>query len=49
MPWDLILLFGGGFALALGAQTSGLTSWVGSKLKLLQGMNIVGSLGEGDG
>ncbi|KAK8823370.1 hypothetical protein WA577_002291, partial [Blastocystis sp. JDR] len=40
LPWDLILLFGGGFALALGSETSGLTTWIGNKMKLLQGMNI---------
>ncbi len=32
MPWAIILLFGGGFALAKGAVTSGLTSWVGEGL-----------------
>lgn len=29
IPWHIILLFGGGFALAKGFQTSGLSTWVG--------------------
>ncbi|MCL4146623.1 UNVERIFIED_CONTAM: hypothetical protein GTU68_021366 [Idotea baltica] len=29
IPWHIILLFGGGFALAKGFQTSGLSEWVG--------------------
>ena len=40
LPWDLVLLFGGGFALAAGAEQSGLASWIGSKMSLLNGMNI---------
>lgn len=30
LPWHIILLFGGGFALAKGFQVSGLSAWVGS-------------------
>lgn len=30
VPWDIILLFGGGFALAKGFQVSGLSEWVGA-------------------
>ncbi len=30
IPWHIILLFGGGFALAKGFQVSGLSVWVGS-------------------
>jgi sodium-dependent dicarboxylate transporter 2/3/5 len=30
VPWGIILLFGGGFALAKGFQTSGLSEWIGS-------------------
>ncbi len=31
IPWHIILLFGGGFALAKGFQTSGLSDWVGAQ------------------
>lgn len=31
IPWHIILLFGGGFALAKGIQTSGLSTWVGAQ------------------
>jgi sodium-dependent dicarboxylate transporter 2/3/5 len=32
IPWDLILLFGGGFALASGFKHSGLSVWIGGQL-----------------
>lgn len=35
-PWDIILLFGGGFALADGYVTSGLTSLIGEALQSFQ-------------
>ncbi len=37
LPWDVILLFGGGFALANGFADSGLTSWFAGRLSGLQG------------
>lgn len=37
IPWDIILLFGGGFALAKGFQTSGLSQWVGDHFADLEG------------
>ena len=37
LPWGIVLLFGGGFALAKGFQTSGLSEWIGSKLAVLSG------------
>jgi sodium-dependent dicarboxylate transporter 2/3/5 len=33
VPWGILLLFGGGFALASGFQESGLTIWLGEQLK----------------
>ncbi len=41
IPWDIILLFGGGFALAQGFQDSGLTEWLANRLVVLQGAHIV--------
>ena len=32
MPWDIVLLFGGGFALAEGFRISGLSLWIGNKM-----------------
>jgi sodium-dependent dicarboxylate transporter 2/3/5 len=32
LPWDIVLLFGGGFALARGFQDSGLAVWMGEQL-----------------
>ncbi len=33
LPWDIVLLFGGGFALASGFTTSGLSEWLGKQLE----------------
>lgn len=33
LPWNMILLFGGGFALAKGFEVSGLSVWIGEQLK----------------
>lgn len=37
-PWDILLLFGGGFAIAKGFEESGLTHWIGSQLGVLHGV-----------
>ena len=39
-PWGILLLFGGGFAIAAGFKESGLTEWVGAQLTLLQGVPV---------
>lgn len=39
IPWDIILLFGGGFALANGFSSSGLTQWLGQQLTGLHGVS----------
>lgn len=38
IPWGIILLFGGGLALAKGFDTSGLAAWLGEQMK---GMNTL--------
>ncbi|SFZ95119.1 solute carrier family 13 (sodium-dependent dicarboxylate transporter), member 2/3/5 [Flaviramulus basaltis] len=40
LPWGILILFGGGMALALGFDSSGLASWIGNQLTTLQGVSI---------
>lgn len=39
IPWEIILLFGGGFALASGFKESGLSTWFGHQLEWLRGVH----------
>jgi len=41
LPWGILLLFGGGFALANGFQESGLTQWLGEQLKAFHYLPLV--------
>lgn len=41
LPWGILLLFGGGLALAQGFQESGLAAWLGGQMNLLEGVSIV--------
>ena len=41
LPWDILLLFGGGFALASGFSETGLTVWIGGQLNFLEGVSIL--------
>ena len=41
IPWDIMILFGGGFALANGFASSGLTEWIANQLIALQGMDLI--------
>lgn len=41
MPWGIILLFGGGMALAKGFEVSGLAVWIGSQMTALSGLPIL--------
>lgn len=41
IPWDIMILFGGGFALANGFSSSGLTEWLANQLVALQGMELI--------
>ena len=40
IPWDIIVLFGGGFALAAGFSESGLTTWLAWQLQVLAGVPV---------
>ncbi|KAK3768108.1 hypothetical protein RRG08_004649 [Elysia crispata] len=39
MPWNIYLLLGGGFAIAVASERSGLSAWVGERLLVLQDLN----------
>ena len=41
LPWGIILLFGGGMALAEGFTVTGLANWIGHQLTLLHGLPIL--------
>jgi sodium-dependent dicarboxylate transporter 2/3/5 len=41
LPWHIVLLFGGGFALATGFKDSGLSVWFGQQLKFLSGTHPI--------
>lgn len=41
MPWGVIILFGGGMALAAGFQQSGLAVWIGNQFELLKALPIL--------
>lgn len=40
LPFDIILLFGGGFALAKGMEVSGLSTWLASHLGIASKLNL---------
>ena len=41
IPWDIIILFGGGFALAAGFSETDLTTWLAQQLQVLKGVPVV--------
>ena len=41
LPWGIILLFGGGMAIANGFESSGLALWIGNQMTLLVGMTTL--------
>ena len=40
LPWGILILFGGGMALALGFESSGLAIWIGNQLTTLIGVSL---------
>jgi sodium-dependent dicarboxylate transporter 2/3/5 len=41
IPWDIVMLFGGGFALAQGFQNSGLSTFLGEQLQFLGDLPVL--------
>lgn len=41
VPWDIILLFGGGMSLAAGFEHSGLADWIGAQFTALNGISLI--------
>lgn len=41
LPWGILLLFGGGLALAQGFKASGLAVWIGEQMTLLEGVSLI--------
>ncbi len=41
IPWDIVLLFGGGFAIAGGFSKTGLAKWISQQLTSLEGVSIL--------
>ena len=41
LPWGILLLFGGGMALAVGFKDSGLALWIGSQMTLMDGISLL--------
>ena len=41
LPWGIVLLFGGGMALALGFETSGLAIWIGHQMTSLESFSLL--------
>lgn len=41
LPWGILLLFGGGLAIASGFESSGLAVWIGNQMTTLAGMTTI--------
>ena len=41
LPWGILILFGGGLALAQGFKASGLAVWIGEQMTLLEGVSLI--------
>lgn len=45
IPWGILLLFGGGLAIAAGFRETGLSEWVGAQLTVLDGLHMLVIIG----
>ena len=41
LPWEVLILFGGGLSLAAGITGSGLADWIGTAFQILDGISIL--------
>ncbi len=41
LPWGILLLFGGGLAIAEGFKTTGLAAWIGEQMTLMDGVALL--------
>ena len=41
IPWGIIILFGGGMALAAAFSSTGLANWIASKITLFEGVTLI--------
>jgi len=41
VPWGILLLFGGGMALAKGFTVTGLAQWIATQITMLQGISLI--------
>jgi len=41
LPWGILLLFGGGLAIAQGFKASGLATWIGEQMTLMAGLELL--------